>query len=273
MDIDGVSLPQDNTLKSSEPEFYELWIKDQDQNDPQLLRWLDLEAKQLKDGEEKVQEWGKKMPFENCKVLDIGCQWGATSIAIAKTGATVTGIDVHPPFVEGARVRAKGQGVSAEFAVSPAEQLPFRTASFNSIVCTNVIEHVQDQEQTLREISRVLRPGGMVFLDGPNRLSPKCFLRDPHYQMMGISILPHRLAKYYVTRVRKRPNYHVGVFPVATTIGRLMKRHGIDIVYGSCESSLARDSSDCLKIPGLMQPLVWCSLNTRAMFHFYGRKQ
>ena len=50
-----------------------------------------------------------------------------------------------------------------------AEQLPFATASFDVVVCVDVLEHVQSVPQTLSEIRRVLKPGGTFLFDTINR--------------------------------------------------------------------------------------------------------
>lgn len=224
-------------LKEAEPQFFEIWKAVVTPEDPQFERWAVLESEQLEIGRKRVAEIQRHVPLQGKDVLDVGCQWGATCIPIAEAGAkSVTGLDVEEKLMEGARVRAREQGVEATFVHGFAEALPFPDASFDAVVCVNVLEHVRDHEQTIRELLRVLRPGGRLHLDGPNRLSPWWFARDPHYQLVGISVLPPALGERYVTRVRKFPSYDVGVFPIAQVIERRLKANGARIVWRSLDS-------------------------------------
>jgi 2-polyprenyl-3-methyl-5-hydroxy-6-metoxy-1,4-benzoquinol methylase len=220
-------------LAQAEPEFFKIWVSHVTPDDPQLARWVEYEGGQIDTGRTVVRQMEGYLPLAGRRVLDVGCQWGAATIALAQAGADVTGVDVFPPFIEGAQVRAREHGAKAEFLVAPAEKLPFADASFDSVLCQNVIEHVASHRRAVEEIARALKPGGRVYLDGPNRLSPSLFWKDPHYEMLGISVLPFWLGDFYVRKVRRYPAYHVGVFPLASSILRLFVRNGLSIVASS----------------------------------------
>jgi 2-polyprenyl-6-hydroxyphenyl methylase/3-demethylubiquinone-9 3-methyltransferase len=81
------------------------------------------------------------------------------------------GIDPYPDALRAARNHARDYQViqQAHFEQAPAEQLPYADGSFSVIVCLDVLEHVQDVEATLREIARVLAPGGLFIFDTINR--------------------------------------------------------------------------------------------------------
>jgi hypothetical protein len=76
----------------------------------------------------------------------------------------------------------------------------------------------------------VLRPGGVLYLQGPNRFSPQWFLGDPHYGLLGASILPPSLGRKYVEWRRGRKGYDVGVFPIGHLVVRTLERLGCSIV-------------------------------------------
>jgi ubiquinone/menaquinone biosynthesis C-methylase UbiE len=245
-------------LAIQEPEFYKIWAADQDPKDPQLERWAELEASQIQAGVKTVERLGAYFPVAGRRVLDVGCQWGATSIALAKAGADVCGIDVYEPFVRGAAARAARHGAAAEFRTAAGEALPYPDASFDAVVCVNVIEHVRSHDRTVAELVRVTKPGGHVFLEGPNRFGVTNVRSDPHYRMRLISTFPHWLGKLYVTKVRGLPRYDVGVFPLASSVVRLFRRHGAEVVASSRREPHSLDS--------------WARFNLRELFHVVARK-
>jgi 2-polyprenyl-3-methyl-5-hydroxy-6-metoxy-1,4-benzoquinol methylase len=220
-------------LQETEPRFYGQWISGNSPDDPQLDRWETMEADALGYSRERVAAMSEAIDFRGKSVLDIGCQWGATCIALAEVGATPTGLDVTETLMEGARVRAEEQGVEATFRQGLSERLPFDDESFDVAIGLNILEHVESHTNTLREMLRVLKPGGEFYLDMPNRFAPHDFLRDPHYQLFGVSVLPHRLGEFYVTKVRRFPEYEVGVFPIASVIERTLLRNGAVITSSS----------------------------------------
>lgn len=103
--------------------------------------------------------------------LDCGCAEGFYSVAIAERGAaSVVGVDVMPDRVKAAQSLPHPTNVSFELA--GAETLPFGDASFDGALVNEVLEHVADEHGSLREIARVLRPGGHVAVFSPNRWFP-----------------------------------------------------------------------------------------------------
>ena len=216
---------------SVEREFLEFWAeKLLDPRDPQNARWLGLEMQQIDRGASLAAEMAAHVSFDGARVLDVGCQTGGLAIAMARRGAEVTGIDVDPTLLRAADIRARCHGVvNASFATAKAEALPFANASFDVITFVDVIEHVETAAASLAELARVIAPGGWIYIQGPNRFSPKWFASDPHYRMAGISVLPPSIGRWYVTKIRKRPRYDVGVFPVGARVLRVLDRLGFEV--------------------------------------------
>jgi 2-polyprenyl-3-methyl-5-hydroxy-6-metoxy-1,4-benzoquinol methylase len=202
--------------------------------DPQRERWKKLLFQQVpKCKETQIPLIERFIDVSNKEVLDVGCQLGALAIALSEKGATVTGIDVEEKTLQGARIRSSGYGVSPTFCKAYGESLPFADGSFDLVTMMDVIEHVEDINATLTECARVLKKGGLFILQGPNRWSPRWFVRDPHYQMFGISVLPQKVGRWYVTKVRGLPSYDVGVFPVALQTQNHLKSLGLRIELGA----------------------------------------
>ena len=91
------------------------------------------------------------------KVLEVGCGTGSDLLQFAKHGALATGIDLTTKHVELARRRVGDLAVVYE---ADARHLPFEDESFDYVYSHGVLHHSDEPEQIVREMFRVLRPGG-----------------------------------------------------------------------------------------------------------------
>jgi SAM-dependent methyltransferase len=100
-------------------------------------------------------------------VLDAGCGRGYGSRILAGAGAArVVGVDIDPDAIDRARSAVRDQ---TEWLVGDITVLPFAADSFDVVVCFEVIEHLEQQTDALRELHRVLRPEGHLVISSPNR--------------------------------------------------------------------------------------------------------
>jgi SAM-dependent methyltransferase len=105
------------------------------------------------------------------RVLDVGCGQGIDVARYALAGARVTGIDLTPRHVELARSHTAALGLDAEVVQGDAENLPFADGTFDRASSNGVLHHTPDMPVALREIRRVLRPGGRATVVVYNRRS------------------------------------------------------------------------------------------------------
>ena len=98
------------------------------------------------------------------KVLEIGCGIGTDGAQFAKAGADYTGIDLTAAAIELARKRFALSNLKGEFRVSDAEDLDFDNESFDLVYSHGVLHHTPDIEAAVREIHRVLKPGGRAIV-------------------------------------------------------------------------------------------------------------
>jgi len=105
------------------------------------------------------------------EVLEVGCGGGLICETLAQRGVVVVGIDPSASAIQTARAHAESSGVGhmAYFAQGYGESLPYADGSFSVIVCLDVLEHVHDLATTIKEITRVLAPGGIFVFDTINR--------------------------------------------------------------------------------------------------------
>ena len=98
------------------------------------------------------------------RFLDAGCGDGALVCAAAAKGANAIGVDSDPAMLAAARSRATGLGVDATFLDGRVERLPFPDGTFDVVASVTVLCFVTDAAGAVREMARVLRPGGRLVL-------------------------------------------------------------------------------------------------------------
>jgi demethylmenaquinone methyltransferase/2-methoxy-6-polyprenyl-1,4-benzoquinol methylase len=104
-------------------------------------------------------------PEHPALVLDVACGPGGVSLQLAeRTRANVVGVDLTLAMLrQGQRnVAARAMGDRVRLIAGRGEQLPFPDATFDALTFTYLLRYVDDPEATLRELARVVKPGGMV---------------------------------------------------------------------------------------------------------------
>ena len=103
------------------------------------------------------------------KVVNVGCGAGSLTLALVARGLEVTSVDGSSAFVESLRhaVADRHPGVSAPVLCADVHALPFPDAAFDGAVCGEVLEHLDDDRRAAAEITRVLRPGGVLVATVP----------------------------------------------------------------------------------------------------------
>jgi SAM-dependent methyltransferase len=94
------------------------------------------------------------------RVLDVACGTGIVACRIAATGAKVTGLDINAERLAQARVRATEEAVPVTFVERNAESLGFAAGSFDLVTCQQGLQFVADRAAAVREMKRVIAPGG-----------------------------------------------------------------------------------------------------------------
>jgi SAM-dependent methyltransferase len=104
------------------------------------------------------------------RVLDVGCGVGRLMLRQARRGCRVTGLDLMRRDLLRARRLLATVSDRVELIEGDAGRLPFAAGSFDFVTCTETLEHVVDYRLALREVARVLRPGGRAAVSVPDPL-------------------------------------------------------------------------------------------------------
>jgi len=92
------------------------------------------------------------------RVLDVATGTGAVALELAKKNCEVVGLDQSPEMLSVAKSRLP----EVEFVEASAEELPFEAAGFDALTVTYLLRYVDDPGATLRELARVVKPGGSI---------------------------------------------------------------------------------------------------------------
>ncbi len=100
--------------------------------------------------------------FAGARLLEVGCGMGTDLLQFARGGAKVTGVDLTPRSIQISRQHLDVYGAGGDFAISDGENLPFADESFDVVYSNGVLHHTPDTAGAVREVHRVLRPGGQA---------------------------------------------------------------------------------------------------------------
>jgi len=117
--------------------------------------------------EKPMARWDRaiaSLPFRQGRVLDLGCSVGYATAQLRRKGYQAVGVDNSPWCI----AWAKRLFPAGEYLLCSAEKLPLADASFDGILCLDVLEHVTAETAAMREIRRLLKPGGTLVLSVPH---------------------------------------------------------------------------------------------------------
>lgn len=141
-----------------------------------------------------LQYIGWRAPLKQLRMLVVGSGWGGMISAALSLGVSVSGLDIDKEAIEIAKLRCLKNGLGEPAIVeAPAESMPYEDGTFDLVYCFTVLEHVQNVEESIREISRVLKKGGYGYIHAPNY----CIPWEGHYKV----VLPTMLSRWVCHRI------------------------------------------------------------------------
>lgn len=108
------------------------------------------------------------------RALELGCGTGLFTAKVARSGAALAGIDLSPDLLASARRRTAGLS-NVRLVCGNAEEMPYPDGAFDAVYGSSVLHHL-DLERAVREVFRVLKPGGRLAFAEPNIVNPQVLL-------------------------------------------------------------------------------------------------
>jgi 2-polyprenyl-3-methyl-5-hydroxy-6-metoxy-1,4-benzoquinol methylase len=149
-----------------------------------------------------LQDFFGKTSLSSISLLDVGSSTGIIDNYLADHFGEVIGVDIDKEAIQFAQ--DSFQKNNLKFMVDDLMGLNFSDNTFDVIVCTQIYEHVPDAQTMMKEIFRVLKPGGICYFAAGNRIS----VMEPHYRLPFLSIIPRPLAHIYMKVTGKGSYYH-----------------------------------------------------------------
>lgn len=169
-----------------------------------------------------MNKLSKVTSLKNKLLLDVGSGWGEFTYEARRRGAIAYGIEPDPELLD-----ISSTLISGVFVRGVAEYLPFKDETFDILICYTVLEHVMDVEKSIKEMLRVLKRGGILYLVVPNYMFPY----EGHYKIWWIPMMPKIIAKLYLKLIN-RPNKFIEHINYTTAIGILneLKKYKVKII-------------------------------------------
>ena len=165
------------------------------------------------------------------KVLDVGCgigHWGQILAPVFSEDAIVIGVDRERQWIDQASKKAQSLGLSERFSYleGDATQLPFDDGAFDLVTCQTVLIHLRDPKQGLKEMFRVLRPGGILLAAEPNNFANRAVASNLTEQL-SIPEVMERL-KFELTIERGKQALGLGFNSVGDFVPGLLAQLGAE---------------------------------------------
>lgn len=186
-----------------------------DRLDPLQQMWVSFALSTTVRGNEVANLVDKVRTFsyddKSPRYLDVGCAYGGFLRAFSRKGFSVTGMEIDPGLADYGRQNIKGledaQIIEADFLNYPIETLQ----PYDLITCNDVIEHVQDAELALKRLSGLVKHGGTLFMEIPNKDCIDFVASDGHFQLFAINCLRRPEAKRYYQQVKDKSSDYSGM--------------------------------------------------------------
>lgn len=200
--------------------------------------------------EDAVGLLGDRVPLDGALALDVGGGAGYLTVALRAAGAACFLVDPDP-----AELWWRGPPPPGS-VVGDGRRLPFRTASVDVVVSSNVLEHVPDPFAMVAEMARVLRPGGHLWLSFTVWYGPWGGHETSPWHYLGGDVARRRFER----RAGRLPKNRFGVSLFPLHVGPVLRRLGQMSsleVLDARPRYLPASAGPLVRVPGLRELATW----------------
>jgi ubiquinone/menaquinone biosynthesis C-methylase UbiE len=130
--------------------------------EPETLEYFEAISERRNKLEPFIADYAQFNKWAGKNVLEVGCGAGSDLLRFVKAGVRTTGIDLSPRSASLAKTRLRLYDCQGNVLIADAEQLPFKTDSFDLVYSWGVLHHTPDTQQAIKEVYRVTKPGGEI---------------------------------------------------------------------------------------------------------------
>lgn len=176
-----------------------------------ILGWSEYEAEERIYSEIKmtreanfIEALQNHYDIKDKLILDVGCGIGGFVVQLGLRGAKVIGIEPSKEYsiIVQKRIGKYNLKDTCQCIRDSGELLPFLDDTFDYVICFSVLEHTNNPYSVIKEIIRVAKPNGIIFIQTENYFS----FWDAHYRILWFPLMPKKIAKFYL-RLRGRDPY------------------------------------------------------------------
>jgi 2-polyprenyl-3-methyl-5-hydroxy-6-metoxy-1,4-benzoquinol methylase len=166
--------------------------------------------------------------IKNQRILDLGCGFGGVAQVLAQAGGIVFAVDQDWTRLE--HFAYASRTLTPPRLRMSATALAFKTESIDLVVMIDVLEHIETPALIFSEITRVLKPGGWIYLVTPNRWSLLNLMSDPHWNLPFVAGGSRKWVAFWVQHIFQREKMFRADLPVLLSwfkVQHLATVHGI----------------------------------------------
>lgn len=186
------------------------------------------------------------------KVLDVGSGLGGCCVELARLGGTVSGIEPEPEKIILSRRLAKIERLNIEFIKGIGESLPWKDNYFDIVTSNAVLEHVNDSSKCISEMVRVVKKGGIIYINCPNYLLPY----EGHYRVIFPPMCPRFLARAYLKILGKKTGFF-NYINYVTSYGIISQLRRYDVEIKNIGLSKTTEKlKDCCNVKSIIRRIL-----------------
>jgi SAM-dependent methyltransferase len=199
---------------------------------------------------------GRYGPFPGTTIVDLGCGPGYYTEALRRLGAEVVPVDKDPAEMEIGGPPPEGA------VLADAGDLPLGDESAEGVLCSNLLEHTPDADPVIREIERVLRPGGWGYISWTNWYSPWGGHDMTPYHYLGPRLGPELYERRHGPPRKNAYGEGLWARHIGPTLRLVRERPGLEIER--VEPRYWPRLAFICRIPGVRELLTWnCVIRVR----------